>query len=94
MNAPRKRKTSAIGEKRVGVTAFKAQCLALIDEVARGKTGRVVLTKRNRPVAELRRLAAPARGFALWGALKDTVITPSETDLTAPTGEIWDAAKN
>jgi antitoxin (DNA-binding transcriptional repressor) of toxin-antitoxin stability system len=46
-------KSAASDETIVGVTAFKAQCLALIDDVARGKTRRVVLMKHNRPVAAI-----------------------------------------
>jgi antitoxin (DNA-binding transcriptional repressor) of toxin-antitoxin stability system len=38
-------------EKSIGVTAFKSRCLALIDEVAQGRTRRIVLVKRNQPVA-------------------------------------------
>jgi len=34
-------------ERSIGVTAFKARCLALIDDVARGKRRRVVLMKHN-----------------------------------------------
>ena len=41
------------GETAINVTAFKAQCLALIDAVAEGKASRVVLTRRGRPVAAL-----------------------------------------
>ena len=37
----------------IGVTAFKAQCLGLIDDVAQGKTDRIVLLKHNRPVASI-----------------------------------------
>jgi len=75
--------------KIVGVTAFKAKCLALIDRVARGELRRVVLTKRGRPVAVL----APAEGeeVELWGAMRGTVRVPPGTDLTQPTGEVWDA---
>jgi prevent-host-death family protein len=40
-------------EVSIGVTAFKARCLAVIDEVAKGKTRRVVLTKHNRPIAAI-----------------------------------------
>jgi prevent-host-death family protein len=76
-------------ETVIGVTAFKAKCLALIDEVARGKTRRVVLTKHGRPVAVL----APAEGeeVELWGAMRGTVRVAPGTDLTQPTGEVWDA---
>src|ERR1700736_316118 len=40
-------------EVSIGVTAFKARCLALIEEVSQGKTRRVLLTKRNRPIAAI-----------------------------------------
>ncbi|HEX9647814.1 MAG TPA: type II toxin-antitoxin system Phd/YefM family antitoxin [Alphaproteobacteria bacterium] len=76
-------------ETVIGVTAFKAKCLALIDEVARGKTRRVVLTKHGHPVAVL----GPAEGkrVELWGAMRGSVRMAPGTDLTQPTGEVWDA---
>jgi prevent-host-death family protein len=76
-------------EQSINVTAFKAQCLALIDAVARGKSSRVVLTRRNRPVAAL----VPYRQepTPLWGAMKGSVTVPAGTDLTQPTGETWEA---
>ena len=72
-------------EVSIGVTAFKGRCLALIDDVARGKTRRVLLLKHNRPVAAI----IPVEGSAveLWGALK----IPPGTDLTQGTGEVWEA---
>jgi antitoxin (DNA-binding transcriptional repressor) of toxin-antitoxin stability system len=81
--------TDPKGDKTIGVTAFKAQCLALIDDVARGKARRVVLLKRNRPVAAI----VPVRDepAELWGALRGTVKIPAGTDLTQPTGETWEA---
>ena len=76
-------------DKAIGVTAFKAQCLALIDDVARGKARRVVLLKRNRPVAAVVPIGEePAE---LWGALRGTVTIARGTDLTQPTGETWEA---
>jgi prevent-host-death family protein len=76
-------------EASIGVTEFKARCLALIDDVARGKTRRILLTKRNRAVAAI----VPIEGGAveLWGALRGTVTVLPGTDLTAPTGEEWEA---
>ena len=71
------------------VTAFKAQCLALIDDVATGKTSAVVLTKHNRPVAAI--VPLDAEMPELWGAMRGSVTVAPGTDLTAPTGEIWDA---
>jgi antitoxin (DNA-binding transcriptional repressor) of toxin-antitoxin stability system len=76
-------------EKSIGVTAFKAQCLALIDDVARGKTRRVVLMKHNRPVAVIVPFdSSPAQ---LWGAMRGTVKVTPGTDLTQGTGEVWEA---
>lgn len=73
----------------VGVTAFKSRCLALIDDVARGKTGRVLLTRRNRPVAAIVPISGPPA--ELWGALRGSVKVLPGTDLTRGTGEEWDA---
>ncbi|MGB8260646.1 MAG: hypothetical protein WCE75_09860 [Terracidiphilus sp.] len=86
MPAPRTHSTE------VGVTAFKSHCLGLIDDVAQGKTDRIVLLKHNRPVAAL----IPLRGERdeeadLWGAMRGTVAVSPGTDLTEPTGETWDA---
>jgi prevent-host-death family protein len=76
-------------ELAIGVTAFKARCLALIDEVAQGKTGRVLLTKHKRPVAAIVPVAnEPAE---LWGAMRGTVKVAPGTDLTDGTGERWEA---
>jgi prevent-host-death family protein len=73
----------------IGVTAFKARCLALVDEVAQGKTGRVLLMKHNRPVAAI----VPVRNEPpeLWGAMRGTVKVAPGTDLTKGTGEVWEA---
>jgi antitoxin (DNA-binding transcriptional repressor) of toxin-antitoxin stability system len=76
-------------EKSINVTAFKAQCLALIDAVARGKASRVVLTRRDRPVAAL--VPYRQKMTPLWGALRGSVTVLPGTDLTAPTGEAWKA---
>lgn len=53
--------------RTVKATEFKARCLALMDEVAR--TGEPLLvTKRGRPVAELRPATPPAkRGLGVCG---------------------------
>ncbi len=73
----------------IAVTEFKAHCLALIDNVATGKTSAVVLTKRNRPVAAI--VPIDSDMPELWGAMRGSVTVAPGTDLTAPTGEIWDA---
>jgi prevent-host-death family protein len=73
----------------IGVTAFKARCRALIDKVAQGKTGRVVLSRRNRPVAAI--VPVEHESAELWGAMRGTVKVVPGTDLTEGTGEVWEA---
>ena len=85
-------KAAAKTEEAVGVTAFKAQCLGLIDDVAQGKTGRVVLLKHNRPIAAVVPFPESSAEFVdLWGAMRGTVTVAPGVDLTEPTGETWDA---
>jgi antitoxin (DNA-binding transcriptional repressor) of toxin-antitoxin stability system len=80
------------GETTIGVTAFKSQCLGLIESVAQGKTNRIVLLKHNRPIAAVVPIHEDAEDdFDLWGAMRGTVTIPPGVDLTEPTGEIWDA---
>lgn len=84
--APRNR------ESQVGVTAFKARCLSLIDDVAAGRKSRVLLTKRGKAIAAVVPLSGKkGPGRDLWGALRGTVKIPKGADLTAPTGEVWNA---
>ena len=76
-------------EISIGVTDFKARCLGLIEAVAQGKTGRVVLLKRNRPIAAL--VPIEHEPGQLWGAMRGTVRVLPGTDLTEGTGEVWEA---
>lgn len=78
-----------LDEQAIGVTAFKARCLSLIEDVARGKTRKVVLLKHNRPIAAIVPIQEDAP--ELWGAMRGTVTAAGEGDLTDPTGEIWEA---
>jgi prevent-host-death family protein len=73
----------------IAVTDFKGRCLAVCDDVATGKTGPVILTKRNRPLVAIVPIVDDLPD--LWGAMRGSVTVAPGTDLTAPTGEIWDA---
>jgi antitoxin (DNA-binding transcriptional repressor) of toxin-antitoxin stability system len=73
----------------IGVTAFKTLCLGLIDDVAQGKTDRIVLLKHNRPIAAI--VPIHEDGRDLWGAMRGTVTVAPGVDLTEGTGEIWEA---
>ncbi|MGA7868672.1 MAG: hypothetical protein WA709_09905 [Stellaceae bacterium] len=55
----------------------------------KAKTRRVVLVKRNRPIAAV----VPLGGEPpeLWGAMRGTVKAAPGTDLTKGTGEVWEA---
>ena len=66
-------------------THFKAQCLALLDEVA--ETGEsLTITKHGRPVARI----DPVQPLA---SLRGSVtFATSDEDLIAPLPEQWDAA--
>ena len=67
---------------RISATEFKAQCLAIFKELEARRLGRVVVTRRGRPVAEL----TPPRTElpTLWGAHRGSVEVAAGIDLTAP----------
>lgn len=72
--------------RTITAAAFKAECLALMDEVS--QTGKsILITKRGRPVARLVPAASPPsslRGF--WKGNIEVV-----GDIVGPTGERWEA---
>ena len=76
-------------ETTIPVTEFKAKCLAVIDRVAKGKSSRVVLTRRGKPVAALVSISKALPNP--HGAMKGTVFIPPGVDITEPTGEDWEA---
>lgn len=68
----------------VTASRFKAQCLALLDEVS--ATGEeIVITKRGRAVA---RVVAAGEPASLAGSVTFNV---SDEELTRPLDESWDA---
>jgi prevent-host-death family protein len=70
----------------IPAAVFKAECLKLMDEVAR--TGRpVVITKHGRPVAQL--APVPRERKSLFGYMKHTFKVTG--DVVAPVDEVWSA---
>ena len=66
----------------ISAAKFKAECLGLLDRVAR--TGRsLVITKRGKPVAQV--VPLETRPRTLEGSVR------AERDLVSPTGVRWDA---
>ncbi len=70
---------------RISATEFKARCLAIFKDLEARRIGRVLVTRRGRPVAELTppRITLPT----LWGAHRGSVETMPGVDLTAPAVE-------
>jgi prevent-host-death family protein len=72
--------------RTISASRFKAECLALLDEVA--ATGRgLTVTKRGKPVARLVPMEAPR---SLVGSVRQLV---SDDELIEPLDEPWDALR-
>jgi prevent-host-death family protein len=72
--------------KEISATQFKAQCLALLDDVAHGG-GELVVTKHGRPVAKV----VPADdASSLRGSVTYHV---DDDELTAPLDISWEASR-
>jgi prevent-host-death family protein len=70
----------------IPAAVFKAECLKLMDEVAR--TGQpVVITKHGKPVAQL--VPVAAEPTSLFGYMKNTVTI--QGDIVGPTDDSWNA---
>lgn len=70
--------------RTISASRFKAQCLAMLDEVA--STGEeIVVTKRGRPVARLVAVGTPS------GLAGSVTFNVSDDELVAPLDERWDA---
>ncbi len=70
--------------RSIAVSRFKAECLALLQEVA--ETGEeLVVTKRGTPIARVVPVDEPP---TLRGSV--TYLVPDE-ELIAPVDEVWDA---
>ena len=76
---------------RISASEFKARCLAIFRDLEARRIGRVLVTRRGRPVAEL----TPPRTTlpTLWGAHRGSVEVAAGIDLTEPViDEALDAA--
>lgn len=77
-----------MGKKRILIAAgkFKAECLQLMDLVAKNGS-ELVITKRGKPVAKL--VPVDERPVDLFGYLSGELNIIG--DVTEPVGERWDA---
>jgi prevent-host-death family protein len=62
--------------KQVALAEAKATLSALLDRVERGET--VVITRHNKPVAELRPVQTATRGLRPWGLAKGEFVVPDD----------------
>lgn len=78
----------------IPASEFKARCLALFDQLSSGKLETIIITKRGKPVGELK-APRPVERPKLYGALKGMFgPMPSDEELMAPAfDELWDAEK-
>ncbi len=66
-------------------TEFKATCLDILDRLSRRELTRVTITKRGRIVAVLCPPDDDEKSVRdLYGCMRDSVVIPANTDLTAP----------
>jgi prevent-host-death family protein len=78
-------------EKSIGAAAFKTHCLKLLEDVERTRQP-VTITKRGRPVAELRPIPA-RKGTSIFGAMAGSVVFLDDDAMLAPMDVEWDAMK-
>jgi len=70
----------------IPAAVFKAECLRLMDQVARtGET--IVITKHRKPVAQL--VPVPAASKSFFGHMKSTLVITG--DVVSPIDESWSA---
>ncbi len=75
-----------MARRTINASTFKAECLALLDEVAAtGET--IVVTKRGKAVAQVVPVSEPP---SLIGSVTYLV---SEEELIAPIDDLWDVDK-
>lgn len=66
----------------ISAALFKAECLGLLDKVARTKQS-IVITKRGRPVARLMPLQEPTRSLAGSIVLEHDIVSPIDVEWNA-----------
>lgn len=66
----------------IGVSEFKAKCLAIFKDLETHRLEKVVVTRRGKPVAHL--TASAERVPSPYGCLAGRAIVPPDLDLTEP----------
>jgi prevent-host-death family protein len=78
--------TMVMNARQINAARFKAECLALLDDVA--ATGQpIIVTKRGKPVAQVVPVEEPP---SLRGSVTYLV---DDEELIAPIDEVWDVER-
>ena len=74
--------------KMVGITEFKAKCIALLDEMERSGEP-LTITRRGKPSLTLSAKVAEGEGTPVFGAMKGTFTIHG--DIVGPVDPDWEA---
>lgn len=77
-------------ERKIPAGVFKAQCLALLDDVRDSRT-EIVVTKRGKPVARVVPIEPPKKLGPAFGRMKGMGIQHCSDEELFSTGVVWDA---
>ena len=68
----------------VNASEFKAKCLQIFRDLEAHRLDKVIVTRRGKPVAELRPSQTAETGPDIWGCMRGSVLIPEGVDLTDP----------
>jgi len=77
-------------QRKIPAGQFKAQCLALLDDVRDSHT-EIIVTKRGKPVARLVPIEEEKPYKSSFGRQKGSVIQHCSNEELFSTGEVWEA---
>lgn len=74
-------------DEKMKAGKFKAECLKIMEKVRKTRR-KIIITKRNVPVAKL--VPIDEKSTKIFGCMKGTIHLKG--DIMAPIDEVWDAA--
>jgi prevent-host-death family protein len=77
-------------QRKIPAGVFKAQCLALLDDVHDSHT-EIIVTKRGKPVARVVPVEESKPYKSSFGHMRGTVIQHCSDEELFSTGEVWEA---
>jgi prevent-host-death family protein len=74
--------------RTVNSSTFKAQCLALMDDVNAGRIGEIIVTKRGRPSVKVVPVAAVGATEPAYGFMQGSARIAPGADIVSPVVEL------